>query len=40
MSEFEVQSGKHMLVLSSSEFGTFETCRRTLNMSFIGVDRK
>jgi hypothetical protein len=27
------QSGKHVLALSFSDFGTFETCRRTLTMS-------
>ncbi len=32
MSEFEVQSGKHMLVLSSSQFDRIQTC--------AGADRK
>jgi hypothetical protein len=31
------QSGKHMLVLSSSLFGTFETCRQPLKLSASGV---
>jgi hypothetical protein len=30
---FQEKSGKHMLVLSSSQFGTFDTCRWALNMS-------
>ena len=35
MSEFRVQSGKHMLVLGSSQFDPFRTCRGGLTTSAL-----